>query len=99
MEIHFTIPSDAYRGAYVDVQDSAIRPILSRRSTELIPNRTEYINNDKSLTPTMNTTRFNCKTWLVKLVERIMEFYGRLIGKWYQQPLIFKLGLALQDSI
>jgi hypothetical protein len=56
--IYYTSVQDAYRGAYVDVQDSAIASslILSRRSTRIDPNRTEYINNDKSLTPTMKSS-------------------------------------------
>ncbi len=56
--IYYTSVQDAYKGAYSDIQDSAIANsiILSRRSTKVDPNRTSYVNNNNSLTPTLKSS-------------------------------------------
>lgn len=56
--IYYTSVQDAYKGAYSDIQDSAVATsiILSRRSTKVDPNRTNYVNNNNSLTPTLKSS-------------------------------------------
>jgi hypothetical protein len=53
--IRYTSLQDSRRGLYADIENSAVAAslVMSRRGTRIDPNRTTYLDNMSSLTPTM----------------------------------------------